>query len=605
MRNGCRRPFVACLLLVLVFHPRSTSAQDGWIEVRSPHFAVVSDAGEERARRVAAMLETIREVFTQALPAVAPREGPPLEVFAVTDQDELRELLPRFAERDPRRMPLGVYVPTTDKNFIVLLESARGENPYETVFHEYFHSLASPVIPWAPAWFHEGIAEFWENTIIKRDTVETGRPSEASLSTVRNERWMSFEELLSADRTVTNSLSPRWTTVFYAQSWLILHYVMLGDRTGRLREGITPYLQLTRNGEASVDAFVEVFGDLEDFEQLLRQYLRRFQYQALEIDKPRNIEPESYTATVLSEDQLAARRGSFFVHRRFDEEGRAALDRALQLNPDNALAHEALGLLQYRTGSPEEAKASFEKAASLNGTLFLPRYYLSILDTTARPEDGGMPRAQVHLERAVQMNPYHAPSLARLALIYGSRGEKKELALTLARRAEALSPTSPYAYVAHGVTARAAGMFAEARAAFEAALRLSPDYEYAQRELEGLERVRKAEEDERIRQIEDAERVRQYPFAGSWAFDGVRAWIQIGEDGKALHCAITANGIERRTGNLSGSEVTWTSLMPDGSEVENGSTVSIVGGELRFETELGEYMLRRVARVSVACRPIF
>jgi len=331
MRNGCRRPFVACLLLVLVFHPRSALAQDGWIEVRSPHFAVVSDAGEERARRVATMLETIREVFVRGLPGVAPREGPPLEVFAVKDQDELRELLPRFAERDRRRMPLGVYVPTADKNFIVLLESARGENPYETVFHEYFHSLASPVIPWAPAWFHEGIAEFWENTIIKKDTVETGRPSEASLATVRNERWMSFEELLSADRTFTNSLSARWTTVFYAQSWLIIHYMMLGDRTGRLREGITPYLQLTMNCQPSVDAFEAVFGDLEDFEQLLRQYLRRFQFQAIEIDKPRNIDAESYSATVLSEDQLAARRGSYFVHRRFDEEGRAALDRALQL----------------------------------------------------------------------------------------------------------------------------------------------------------------------------------------------------------------------------------------------------------------------------------
>lgn len=411
---------------------------------------------------------------------------------------------------------------------------------------------------------------------------------------IGDERWMPLEELLNADRTVPRTLSVLRVNVFYAQSWLIVHYMMLGDRTGLLKNGITPYLQRTMDGQESLEAFEAVFGDLEDFERLLRQYLRRVRYQALEIDKPRNIDPDGFTATVLTEEQLDTRRGSYFVHRGLNEQGRAALDRALQLNPDNALAHEALGLLQYRAGSREEAKASFEKALSLNGTLFLPRYYLSFLDTAARPEDGGMSRAQVHLERAVQMNPYHAPSLARLALLYHSRGDKKELALTLARRAAGLSSTYAYAYVAQGVTAKANGMWAEARAALEAAVRLAPDYEYAQRELEDLER-----------QQEEAERIRQHPFTGSWAFDGVRAWIQIDEDGRALHCAISRNGIERRTGILSGSEVTWTTIMPDGSEVESSSTVAIVGGELRFETGLGEFMLRRVPGVAAACEPIF
>lgn len=161
MREKSFRSFVACFFLLLVFrpgaaraplafHPGAVRAQDPWVEVRSQHFAVVSDAGEERARDVAAMLETIREVYVQALPDVPPQGGPPLEVFALKDRDGLQELLPQYADRDPRQLPLGVYIATTDKDFIVLLESAEGENPFETVFHEYFHSIASPLTPWAP-----------------------------------------------------------------------------------------------------------------------------------------------------------------------------------------------------------------------------------------------------------------------------------------------------------------------------------------------------------------------------------------------------------------------------------------------------------------------
>ncbi len=153
MRRRCRNPLILPLLLVVILQARTVAAQDEWVEVRSQHFAVVSNAGEERARRVAALLETIREVFGNALPSVAPQQGPPLAVFAAKNRDSLRELLPQYAEADPQRIPLGVYIRTADKNFIVLLEGARTENPYETVFHEYFHSLAFPVIPWAPAWF--------------------------------------------------------------------------------------------------------------------------------------------------------------------------------------------------------------------------------------------------------------------------------------------------------------------------------------------------------------------------------------------------------------------------------------------------------------------
>ncbi len=585
MQSRHRNTVVVASLVLALMHPAGVVAQDGWIEVRSEHFAVVSNADEDDARRIAALLETIKQVYVNALPGVQPRVGPPLEVFAAKDRDTLRELLPRFAERDARNMPLGAYVRTGDKDFIVLLEDARTENPYETVFHEYFHSLATPVIPWAPPWFQEGIAEFWGHTIIKSDSVETGRPSELSMQILQQERWFPLEELVGANREEVAAMSPRRTGVFYAQSWFVLHYVLLGERTGQMRERITPYLQSMMNGRVSVPAFEAAFGAVEDVERDLRQYLRRTRFQALEIERPQGIDGDSYAVAVLPPDQLHARLGSYFVHGGDIEEGRAELDQALAQDPDNALAHESLGVLHYRAGEQEQARASFEKAASLNGTLHLPHFYLALLEPPMASLES-VQRIQSRLERAVQMNPYHAPPLSRLSLMYVYEPAQVELSLTLARRAAGLSPTDPYALVAQGITAKANGQILEAKAALEAALRLAPSYQVAQEELA------------------EVERIHQFPASGTWAFEDLQGWLQFAPDGKALRCVFTAGGLARYTGRLVGSEVTWSIPGADGAVTESTDSVAASGAEMRIDTGRDELVLRRVELLPDACESI-
>ncbi len=157
----------------------------------------------------------------------------------------------------------------------------------------------------------------------------------------------------------------------------------------------------------------------------------------------------------------------------------------------------------------------------------------------------------------------------------------------MARRAAALSPTYAYAHMAPGFAAKANGFFAEARVALETTVRLAPDYEFARTELE------------------EVKRIQQYPMSGSWAFEGIRGWLQIDVDGRALRCRITRSGIARETGALAGSVVTWTTPAADGSVTKISDTVSVAGAELRLKTEQGEFLLRRTAGLPAACEPIF
>ena len=64
-----------------------------WMEVRSPHFIVVSNANEHEARRVAEQFEMIRAVFQEHSGNVSVNDQI-IIILAAKDEDTLRPLLP-------------------------------------------------------------------------------------------------------------------------------------------------------------------------------------------------------------------------------------------------------------------------------------------------------------------------------------------------------------------------------------------------------------------------------------------------------------------------------------------------------------------------------
>ena len=410
--------------------------QDTWVEVKSPHFVVVSNAGEKKARRTAGDFERIRAVFLTALPK-ARDDGSPIVVLATKDQDGLKELLPQYWERKGPR-PGGVFQRGFDKHFVVLRLDGRAHERYRLIYHEYFHFLASLNEEKIPIWMNEGLAEFWERTRIRGKTVDMGIAVDRGI--FERKRMLPLEELIGMKENPHHTDSHK-VSIFYAQSWALIHYLLLGDENERTRPALSGYLQLVQDNVNSVEAARRSFGDLDELQQALESYVGSGKMRrGLRMDAPAKIDEKAYPARELSPAESAAVRGSFLVASNRPYEAQAFLEEALRLDPKNALAHESMGYLEFRRNKRKLAKRWFEDAVGLGTGSYISHYYYAVLATEDVEDTDAWARAEGSLKRAVDINPLFGPGYGQLAYEYVRRGEKIEEAIDIARRSVELEP---------------------------------------------------------------------------------------------------------------------------------------------------------------------
>src|SRR5215510_77252 len=93
-----RMPAAAAGLLVL-FALGGFAADKDWVEVRSPHFRVLSDGGEREALAVARQCERMRTAFAAAMPWLRLDSPTPLLTLAPRDENSARDLTPEMWKR--------------------------------------------------------------------------------------------------------------------------------------------------------------------------------------------------------------------------------------------------------------------------------------------------------------------------------------------------------------------------------------------------------------------------------------------------------------------------------------------------------------------------
>ncbi len=153
-------------LLLSLFSASLASARDkteNWIEVRSPHFIVLSNSSEKQARHVADQFERMRLVFHAEVPRANVDPGVPIVVLALKDKKDFQSLEPEAYLTKGQIELAGLFMRAPDKNYVLLRLDAQGEHPYATVYHEYTHLLCSGAVKWLPLWLNEGLAEFYQN----------------------------------------------------------------------------------------------------------------------------------------------------------------------------------------------------------------------------------------------------------------------------------------------------------------------------------------------------------------------------------------------------------------------------------------------------------
>lgn len=437
-RRGAARTLVlvltACALAV------SAAAQDRWVEVRSPNFIVLSDAGEKQAQVVAAEFEQFRNVFRVALPKAKLDPGKPLIILAVKEAKTLQELLPGFARRQGGVRPSGIFARGDEKHYAAVQLTSVGPIPRHNLYHEYVHLLNQLNFHGLPVWLNEGLAEFYANTAINGDAVEIGRTDEAHLRLLQTRGMMPLEQLLTVD-----SLAPEYNeadraSLFYAQAWLLTHLLLLGDEAGRAK--LEALFERLARGAAPREAALETLAPLRELEQKLQDYARKSTFRTMVVRAAPDAAEPHFAVRELALAEVKALHGDFLLQTHRPVEARALLEDAVRENPNSTAAQESLGRLALLEGKHKEALAWFGRALAGNSQSYLAHYYYVMLAAENASDPDQIEQIEEHLERVIELNPQFAPAYAVLSGFYAVRPGMLNGALELARKAEELDPNT-------------------------------------------------------------------------------------------------------------------------------------------------------------------
>ena len=450
--------------VVLLSDPASAGGARPWVEVRSPNFVVYSDASAKKARRVAWQFEQIQAVFRTLWRRARVDSGKPIVILAAKNERTLRELLPRFWERKGAARPAGFFLSRPEKHYMVLRLDVGGENPYlgvgganpySVLYHEYVHLLIVLNFKELPVWLNEGLAEFYAGTVINKDELVIGGPQPYHIRLLRQRQLLPLDVLLAVDRSSPHYNERNKVNIFYAQSWAMVHYLLMGDK-GAHWDQLRDYLRLLLRGEDDIEAARRTFGDLTRFEKTLAEYMHNFAFYTGIVSASSSVPAQDYPVRELSTAESYAVRGDFHVHNNRWAEARKLLEEALKFDPQLAPAHESLALLCLHEGRLEEA---------LSHRLTL----LEALSKMGRVEEAAQVEQSILMSSQIDTN-----ALGGLAAFY-ERSSRPAEAETLLRNARDQNPQNLSTLRLLGYFLVRQERYDEAESVFREALAVHPE----------------------------------------------------------------------------------------------------------------------------------
>lgn len=429
------------LLSLLFFSPAATAASDpnsGWVEVRTAHFTVATNAGEKEGRRIAGQFEQIRTMFQSAFPKFRVDPAQPIAILAAKNENTMKLLIPEDWAAKGHVHHAGMYQQGEDKHYVIMRLDAEGDNPYHTLYHEYTHALLHLNFGDLPLWLDEGLAEFFGNSTLGAKESRVGTIDQAHLYILGQNKLIPVDVLLQVDHSSPYYNEANRTSVFYAESWALIHYLML-DAEARQKQLLTRFLsEFDRSGN-QLEAAKATFGDLKVFGQGIEPYARQSSFM---VGTVKNTQAEDTNVAVrpLEPGETLALRGDYFSHTNQLTLAKPALEQALQLAPNVPLAHEAMGYYDYRKQDLAAADQEMERAIDLGSRSFVPFYYHGFfLAQNPSVKAHATQDAIASLQKAMQMNPQFAAAFEALAHVYTETGEMQK-AVSPAFQAVKLEP---------------------------------------------------------------------------------------------------------------------------------------------------------------------
>lgn len=456
--------FAIILTLALLFCSLSISAKDNWTRIKSKHFTLIGNASERDIRTVGTKLEQFRSVFSQLFPQVRVDSPVPITVIVFKSKGAYQPFMPLWNGKI--KEVGGYFLPGQEVNYITLAADfgtikpygviLRATGPYGVIFHEFVHSLTNDTTANLPLWLNEGLAEFYSMfEVSDKDTkVELGAPISQHVHFLRDSKFLPLPQLFTVD-----TKSPEYNErdkkgVFYAQSWALVHYLMLGNN-GQRRPQMNQFVNLMAAGVPLQEAFPKAFQtDFTTLEKELRNYIKGNSFSVLNYtSKEKLLFDDEMTTEPMSEAEVNFYLGDLLTHQR-RAEAEQYLQTAIQLDPTFAPPHASLGLARIYKGNFEEAQKYLEKAVAYDkeGKNHLIYYYYAMALMRDGSDSNGTQilspqldtvkaqQIRTYLKKAIQIRPGFSPTYSLLAYVNMSVGEQLDETVPLLKQAMQNAP---------------------------------------------------------------------------------------------------------------------------------------------------------------------
>lgn len=451
-------------ILGLVLGSFLLPGQIAFTRMESPHFELFTDGAKGRASDILEHFERVRSFFLQT---INPRETGAKPRVVVLNSAKA------FATFVERKSTVAYYLGLPHRDLIVIGPGGKGPDT-QTITHEYIHLLVHQAEMRIPLWMNEGIAEVYSTLQPVGPKMRVGTPIPAHMLRLRRD-WLDIRQVLKAE----SYGSEEHVGPFYSMSWAIAHMLLLEDD---LRPKWPRFTAAVERGIPIEQALRQSYGlTPQQLEQHVQGYIRgktvnvvdfNFKWEewkgtpetrpatALENgltmvdlflsgkdvaaavrhaerlagDFPREVAPWEALLTARTMERnkeaaaVAAREAFARGSRNADllamgatmagAEGRAMLDRALEVDPEHFEALLALAALQLGAGEDGAAFATLKRVKRL-GAAEAARYVRLFVYAAQRSGNGAAAETAVKEFQAYSVNDRDKAEGEKLAGMVG------------------------------------------------------------------------------------------------------------------------------------------------------------------------------------------
>lgn len=450
-RNFCRQAlFVLLPILGLGVLPAGLAAAPQWKVLETPRFTVVSQISEKETREWAEEFNQFIDALSQVI-RVNEKVLPRLTVVMFAREKDFRAYLPVKLDGKTKKLA-GFFTRSETWGLIGMRSLGEDADTRETIYHEGVHWMVSGLPKKIPLCINEGLAEVFSTFRTVKGEAQWGKPIPGCLALLQSSdgRRISTMELFHTTADGENYNEEDRTRVFYAKSWLLVHYLLFGKREGA-RSALNDFLNANSEDMPLDEAFQKGVGmEYAKMDADLGKYVRDGQYSlgVLKVDPRGKLQgtflPASQVEVEMAMAKLASASGR-------QEAGLAHAETAVRLAPDKAECWDTLAGLQ--TMSIEEGGYEAAKKAVALGSkdawsyIILAQQRTRIAMTSGEMSPNEAREIANQLERGIAINPYYQRTYRILARTMADVGKYMDGDVQALRQGVTFFPDEPILYV--------------------------------------------------------------------------------------------------------------------------------------------------------------